>query len=547
MGAGLRRAVSVDVVVGMAMALPILLVRSPPMVDFCGHEAVVGVLAHWGSPSHLAGHLYRLNLGHPNQLQYLVAWPVALLFGAAKGLEVSVALGAGAVVAGAGHLAAYLRRPRWVALFAVPVAVGWYFQWGMIANMLGAGALFFALPALDRYVHAPEIRRLPAVLAWLLLLYVAHEVALVIACVAIACAAGADAVRSFSWRRAAYSIAPCVFALALVLVQLRLQRLTPTNRQFFIVDAPFLERLLAIPSVVVGHQDQRAIEAVAFALCALPLLSSRLVPARALPAATATRTEDAPVRSMPYVVLAALLFVAYCFLPHTYNGVLYFSHRFLPIAWVLAIVVAFRPDTAHPRAYRLVAYSVPCMMAALAFPAFMASDACYRELDSLLGAIEPGSAVASIELDRVRRGAVNLQGYSTRMAHGHIVADRGGRSLFDYTQSPISPALMLSRRRWDRMNAATFLDPTWIRPRAALSHFRYLAIHSTSREVQIATARVLDGVASVAGSSASWVIFESREELVPADAPEGSYPEPVGDTLREELASQSIFSIGAPQ
>jgi hypothetical protein len=185
-------------------------------------------------------------------------------------------------------------------------------------------------------------------------------------------------------------------------------------------------------------------------------------------------------------------------------------------------------------------------MAALAFPAFLASDASYRELDSLLGSIEPGSAVASIELDPVRRGAVNHAGYSTRMAQGHIVAERGGRSLFDYTQSPISPALMLSRKRWDRMNVATFLDPVRIRPRAALSHFRYLVIHSTSPDVQMATARALAGAARIAAASSSWVIFESQEEVVRTDAPEGSYPEPVGETLREALAAQSIVSVGAP-
>jgi hypothetical protein len=517
------------------------------MVDFGGHEAVVGVLAHWTSPPFLAGSLYRLNFGHPNQLQYLLALPVALFFGAAKGLEVSVALGAAAVIAGAGHLAAYLRRPRWIALFAAPIAMGWYFQWGNIANLLGTGALCFALPSLHRFALAPERRRLPAVCGWLLLLYFAHETALVIACFAIVSTAADAARRSFSWPRALWNAVPCSFALALVLAQLCVQKLTPANQIFILLAVPFLKRLSAIPAVIVGHQDQAIIEYLAFALCAVPLLLARVVPGRARREAAAAGDDTPPASSTPFALLAALLVVAYFALPPSYNGVFYFSHRFLPIAWVLAVVVAFRPNTAYPRPYRLVAYAVPCAMAALAFPSFLASDASYRELDSLLGTIQPGSSVATVELDVVRRGAVNFEGYSTRMAQGHIVAVRGGRSLNDYTQSPISPALMVSTRRWDKINVATFLDPVRIEPRPALTHFRYLVVHASSRDVQVATVRALEGVARVADASPTWLIFESQEPLVPTDAREGTYPEPIGDSLRVELAQQSIVSVGAPQ
>src|SRR5947208_608803 len=102
---------SPDVVVAIAFALPVLLVRSPPMVDFAGHEAVVGVLRHWGDPAFFTGSVYKLNLGHPNQLQYLIAWPLAFLLGPAKGLEASVAVGVASILVGAGRLAAHLRRP----------------------------------------------------------------------------------------------------------------------------------------------------------------------------------------------------------------------------------------------------------------------------------------------------------------------------------------------------------------------------------------------------------------------------------------------------
>ncbi len=137
----------------------------------------------------------------------------------------------------------------------------------------------------------------------------------------------------------------------------------------------------------------------------------------------------------------------------------------------------------------------------------------------------------------MKRGAVNSQGYSTRMAQGHVVAERGGRSLYDYTESPISPALMTPDKRWDRIVASTFLNPVSIRPRAALTHFRYLLVHSDSPAVAMATAQALDGIARIAAAGATWVIFESQEELVPTDAPEGHYPANAGRPLRDNLVS----------
>jgi hypothetical protein len=517
----------VDVVVAIVVALPILLVRAPPMVDFCGHEAIVGVLRHWGDPAYLTGTLYKLNLGHPNQLQYLIAWPFALVLGSTKGFEVAVAVAVASVVLGAARLAEHLRRPRWVALYAVPVALGFYFQWGMIANLLGTGALLTALPSLDRYARDPQPRAIPRMLAWCVLLYLAHEIALVVATVALAC----FALRAFTARRALFCAVPCAFALGLVLVQLELQQLSAQNLGFILVNLGFGARLRGVPEVVVGYQAETATLWLLFAFVAAPLALARVVPVRA--------GAEPMARPMvwPYVGLAAVLAVLYFVIPNSYGGVFYFSHRFLPIGWTLLAVVAFKPDVEYPRVFRLAACGVPFALLALLLPSFLACDASMRELDSLIGTVAPGSAVATIELDPVHGGTINAEGFSARMAQGHIVAMRGGRALSDYTQSPISPAFLRPERRWDQMIVATFLDPVGIYPRPALSHFRYLVIHTQEPAVQAAAAHVLEPVARVAAAGPSWVVFESREAVIPADAPEGTYPAPLGETLRAGLVA----------
>jgi hypothetical protein len=528
--------VRIDVVAAIAIALPVLLVRSPPMVDFAGHEAVVGVLRHWGEPAFLAHDVYRLNLGHPNQLQYFIGWLASLAVGPTKGLELATAVGVASIVLGAGRLAAHLRRPRWIALYAAPIALGFYFQWGNIANLLGTGLLLMALPDLDRFARAPRPGLIPGALLWCLVLYLAHEVALVVLCVLIAC----FALRTFTMRRALYCAIPCAFSFAMVLVQLRLQRLSPLNTEFMLLDRGAASRLLQIPAVIVGFSRDTAVTLLLFALTAVPLAIARLVRTRSAPPAR----DQEPIAVWPYTLVAVLLFVLYMALPFSYGGVFYFSHRFLPIAWVLLIVVAFRADTEPPRVQRFAAYAIPVAMLATSLPSFLATDASYRELDSLLGGIEPGSAVASIELDPVQQGAINADGFSARMVQGHVLAMKGGRALFDYTQSPISPARLRPSKRWDRMIITTFLDPVSIRPRAAMTHFRYLIVHSVAPAVLAATVDAVSDVARVVAAGSTWVVFESTEDLVAVDAPEGVYAEPLGDTLRESL--QRAFARAAP-
>ena len=79
-------------------------------------------------------------------------------------------------------------------------------------------------------------------------------------------------------------------------------------------------------------------------------------------------------------------------------------------------------------------------------------------------------------------------------------------------------ALLRPEKRWDDIIVATFLDPVSIHPAPALTHFRYLVIHTDAVDVRDAAVRVLADVARVAASSPSWVVFESKLKVIPADA-----------------------------
>jgi hypothetical protein len=145
---------------GIALALPVLVAAYPPMADLPLHEAVVGVLRHYGDASYFPHGLYQLNLGHPNQLWYYAAYLLSVPFSTTTACKLVVAAIIVAIPLCAARLADHLGVTRWTALVVAPLGLGWMFFWGLIANMAGLAALLAVLPTLDKYVAKPDRRGL---------------------------------------------------------------------------------------------------------------------------------------------------------------------------------------------------------------------------------------------------------------------------------------------------------------------------------------------------------------------------------------------------
>lgn len=516
----------------LLLAAPFLFVSMPAMVDFGGHEAIVGVLRHRGDPAFFPPDLYVSNWGHPNQLQYLLAWPLSYLVGTTRALATVVALAVAAVILGAARLGRHLGKPAWVGMLTAPAALGWTLHLGLLANTLGLGALLLMLPELDAFARAPRWRSVPAVVAGLALLYVAHEGAMTIAMVAIALLSLAHGGRIASYVPRA---APCLVLLAAAVLQLKLQHLTPIN-DVHAYPVPLWRRAGAIPQVLLGYYDFQgnptmfAVIAGAVALNAVRWL---------IPRAGAGAPDPAPdpqgasplrrfvVRSR-FVALGLATLVAYFVLPGAFNGVLFFYHRFFAVAWCL-LVVATAPPAGAPRDALApwVCAAVPAVMVVLLARPMLDSDASYRRLDALLPLIERDSAVFSVELDRSTLRAINDRGFSTRYAQGHIVALRGGRALSDYTQSPISPALVNPAFAWQQTATDNYLEPRSFRPALVFALFRYVVLHATYPNVLDAAVAAVDGDARLLARDKDWAIMESTIlETRTLDVPE---PSPKGD------------------
>src|SRR5512140_2173585 len=162
-------------VAGVLFAIPVLAARYPPMTDLALHEAVVAVLRHMNDPKYFSPGLYQYNLGHPNQLFYFVAWPLSYVVGTTWAMKLVVAGTQVGLFLAAARLARYFGTPRWTALLVGVLGLGWFFYWGLLANLLGLGVFLAILPNLDRFVAAPTWRGARSAFGLLLLLYGAHE------------------------------------------------------------------------------------------------------------------------------------------------------------------------------------------------------------------------------------------------------------------------------------------------------------------------------------------------------------------------------------
>ena len=130
---------------GAAIALPVLLARYPPMTDVPLHEAVVGLLRHWGDPRYVPADVYDLNLGLGNQLFYFLILALSYAMPMAMATKAIVAATLVFLLVATGRLADHLGVTRWAAPIVAPIALGWMFFWGLLSNLMGVGLYLFML------------------------------------------------------------------------------------------------------------------------------------------------------------------------------------------------------------------------------------------------------------------------------------------------------------------------------------------------------------------------------------------------------------------
>ncbi len=523
-------------VAGAVLALPVLFFRYPPMKDLASHEAIVALLRFGGDVSRYPTGLYALNLGHPNQGFYALAWILSLAVSPDTACKILVAGTVAATPVCAARLATHLGVSRWAALLVAPVVLGWSFFWGLAANLMGLAALLALLPWLDRLCESPTWRRALAAVSGVFILYALHESSMLVYAAAsvlfaLAYPLGAPATLVRTSPAIASAILLAIHVIRQREVHTPLEQLVPTTF------APFFRKVWTIPQVLFGAHDgiQLSLLAGLGAAALASLVIARLRADKA-EAKSAAQSLSWTFRRR-YELLAAGCFAAYLILPVTALHATLIYHRFLAPSFAL-LAVALSPRVLAPsRApyLPLLASAIPVATLAVVLPLFVVSSESARELDVLAPHIETGSAVLELNL-----GSRSTSVYSPYTASARVMALRGGRLLHSFADVPTSPVVLNSRYEWREPFFRILPDPLAFLPAHDLTRFRYVLVRLSDESQARMLVRSLLPEARLVAGEGNWLLFESTLPVVSPASPDVRLPVSRTASLRDRLAGDAM-------
>ena len=513
-------------VAGLLLALPILFVRYPPMGDLAMHEALVAILRHRNDPTWAPPGLYEVVAPQANQLFPWLAYALSFVVPTDWACKVVVAGTVLAATPATARLLVRVHRSPWLALLAGPVACGWMFRWGLVANLTGFTVLLLALPSLERLAVRPSRAALTSCLVAAVVLVFAHESSAVL----FGIIAGVYAlVRGRSPGGMALRMAPAFAVLALVALQWRvsdglLGAHMHSIGSYYGADPG--DRLAILPGAVFGGLGAARLGVVG-GLWVLALIASALTKKR-----NGTGREQ-PVRVIcwrgRHVILAMLFLLLYLTFPMAMGGTTLLAHRFLPGACACLILAC----AGRVRSWPVVALAIAAPLAMLGAEGkdFAKADRTYRALDGLIARIPRNVAVAQLDLTpRPPSHVAPVPGAASR-----VQAERGGRMLFAMTDTPPNPVYVPAALRWDEPMRRLAAAPYAFVPGLDLTRFAYVLVYDESTAMRPLVTEALAPEAELLGSEGSWALYRSRLPTEPLTPPDARVPDPLAETLASRV------------
>ena len=533
------RAIDVDRVMPWAaaaiVAFAVLGHRYPAMIDLPCHEEVVAAMRHAGDTVRYPPGLMRWNLGHPNQLFYFLAYVLSLAVPVDLACKLVVAASAAGVPLGAARLADHLGVSRAAALFAAPLALGFFFYFGMVGNLLGLGMLLACLPGLDRLARFPTSETAARGLAALVVLFAAHDSVLVIGGLSVLVLSLGRPwdVPSTWWRLAPLATAGgCALAEEISTVHHN----SPNLRALpVLIDLGLDQKLRNLPQALLGlHSTNPTRVAFALAVVGLALMvAQRGAALRRVMVRPITRDLFDRNRFDRYrfVALGAVLLAAYFLVPFAFAGATWLHARFLgPAVAVLGVAMAPQLPRRPWWPARWAAAGTLLLVVRLVEPELEETAQVYTYLDALLPAIAPGSAIAALDL--VPTPTVGLV-MTAGGAVARAVSERGGRVGASFTQgSPIPAMIVAPEHRWEDSFERLWRDSQALEPAHDLRRFRYvIALVPMAKESALKVA--MEPEARLVGRSGPWLLFESLLTVAPITSGEDEPSD--SETVRQRL------------
>jgi hypothetical protein len=502
--------------------------------DLPCHEEIVAALRNRSDPARYPPGFFVWNLGHPNQLFYLLAYPLAFAVSPHVASTIVLAAAVSLTPLAMARAAAYFGRTRWLALLAAPLALGFPFDLGFVPNVLGLALFLSVLPELDRFAARSSPAGAARIAAVLALLYLAHESAAVFACLGVvAFSLGRPTARRLlAWRALPLALA----TLGIAAAHVRTSRMMGPNLLALppFIDLPASQKTDQIPMALLGMHAPDLLTAafrviaLAFALFAIDGVIRR------------PRGEPRPPRVWAklarYRVLALGVALAsgYYVSPWGVYGATFLNVRFLaPAAALLVIAVAprARPGPSPWTCAAAIAAAVATL--ALTLHATSITSASLHQLDALVPRVAPGSAVAHLN---PLGAAPRAYTFSVDGAVTRVTAARGGRAPSSFLEvSTIPPLLIAPAYRWNGAGTRASASGLALLPAYDLRRYRYVIAWLLSADAPAdRLTRALAPEARFVARGGGWVLYESTLDVEPLTAPEREAPkgaESVGDRL----------------
>jgi hypothetical protein len=513
---------------GLLLVLPLLLSAYPPMTDLPLHETTVSLLRHFGDESMYPPGLYFRNLGHPNQLFHIAAFLLSFAVGTTTACKIVIACAVVGIPVAAARFASYIGASRWTALVVAPVAVGWLFFMGLVANLIGLALLLAFFPTLDRFMKKPTVRGAAWAIAGSVAMYFAHEAMMFLyAAAALLFTLG----HPLRLRATAVRLSVFVASVLITLAQLAYQAplFTKSVKAIPTVFLPVWMKFTGMPGVLFGGYDH-AESRVLFAMTLLVMIAlgvqrwrEHAASGDALPRGLVTFGH-----AYRFELFAACCFAAYVGYPVTLNGATFVYHRFLPPAFVVAAIgVSPRAQRTAPapRLYRLtplLAAVIPVASLFIVWPAFADSSRNHRDLEKLIPLVAKGSAVAAI--------AGNAPGQNFGFVKPTMairaVTERGGRMMYSFSESPIAAVMIHREYQWPEPIERIAANENLFCPAHDFTRFKYLLFHTTDPRLEYMVAQALKPEAKLVDVAGEWALFESTLDVVPLKSPDVAAPSP---------------------
>lgn len=588
------------------LVTPTLLSFYLPMSDLAFHEAIVGLLQHLGDPQFAPSSLYRINPGHPNQLFHVTCFLLAKSLGTRVAVKVVIASTQAALILGAGRIATSVGKSPLLGLLATPMALGWFLYWGLITNMVGLAVLWLSWPTMVSTARLPTTANLAKITVIFIVLFFAHETAFAMGVVLFALLstissrswtslfralvpcliAGVLAIAHLRYQEALFAksvfreppdfptlghraarltdslfgthaleiwAAQGFVAIATLVLLARHHWGTAGKRQR--VTTLLLGGLLLLVLVVsygatrVTSTDETSDLAIVRWLSALAGIGviafslHRFGAFNALLSAARDPAERERLRTSfeghPSLLAGGFLFVLFWIAPFNWNGATFLYERFLSPAFLL-LGIGLAPSGKLARAVGMSLSILPLSTLAVALPQFGEAHRVGKELQPLLGHIPIGSATVLVQFEP---GATRGRSFSPQTMAARVLAERGGRTSIQFTDSPISIVTMTPEFRWERTTRRFLKKSSNLRLPVDFKSFSFAIIHSSSPTDQFFLRLALEPFAQFVDRSGEWMLFQSRVATIPIDAPEvpaGAIPSRTLPALCQDVADRHL-------